>query len=89
MHIHWNNLNTYNPHKFNNAKIGRWQEDISCYKFILEFVEGESNVWADLHHPHWEDLQPPRYRSRADEGRCFLESSDSLDEIPMTTEQYF
>jgi len=34
--------------EFNNAKIRRWQEDISCYKFILEFVEGESNVWADM-----------------------------------------
>ena len=33
---------------FNNAKIRRWQEEISCYKFILEFVEGESNVWADM-----------------------------------------
>ena len=34
--------------EFNNAKISRWQEEISCYKFILEFVEGESNVWADM-----------------------------------------
>ena len=34
--------------EFNNAKIRRWQEEISCYKFILEFVEGESNVWADM-----------------------------------------
>ena len=34
--------------EFNNAKIRRWQEEISCYKFILEFVEGESNIWADI-----------------------------------------
>ena len=34
--------------EFNNAKIRRWQEEISCCKFILEFVEGESNVWADI-----------------------------------------
>lgn len=33
---------------FNNAKIRRWQEEIACYKFVLEFVEGESNVWADM-----------------------------------------
>ena len=34
--------------EFSNAKIRRWQEEISCYKFVLEFVEGESNVWADM-----------------------------------------
>ena len=42
-------LLTYlDQHEFNNAKIRLWQEEISCYKFILEFVEGESNVWADM-----------------------------------------
>ena len=30
------------------GNIRRWQEEISCYKFILKFVEGESNVWADM-----------------------------------------
>ena len=30
--------------EFNNVKIRQWQEEISCYKFILEFVEGELNV---------------------------------------------
>ena len=40
---------TYLDHRiFNNAKIRRWQEEISDYKFIMEFVEGESNVWADM-----------------------------------------
>ena len=34
--------------EFNNAKIRRWQEEISCYKFVLEYVEGQSNVWADM-----------------------------------------
>ena len=34
--------------QFNNAKIRRWQEEISYYKFNVEFVEGESNVWADM-----------------------------------------
>ena len=34
--------------EFNNAKIRQWQEEISCYKFVLEYVEGESNVWADM-----------------------------------------
>lgn len=34
--------------EFNNAKIRRWQDEISCYKFVLEYVEGESNVWADM-----------------------------------------
>ena len=43
-------LLTYlDQHEFNNAKIRQWQEEISCYKFILEFVEGKSNVWADMH----------------------------------------
>ena len=31
----------------------------------------------NFHHPHWEDLQPPWYRSRADEGRCLLEDHKS------------
>ena len=34
--------------EFNNAKIRRWQEERSCYKLVLEYVEGESNVWADM-----------------------------------------
>ena len=34
--------------KFNNAKIRRWQEEISCYKFVLEYVAGKSNVCADM-----------------------------------------
>ena len=34
--------------EFNNAKIRQWQEEISYYKFILEFVEGKLNVWADM-----------------------------------------
>ena len=34
--------------EFNNAKIRRWQEEISWCKFIFEFVEGESNVWTDM-----------------------------------------
>ena len=29
-------------------KIRRWQEEISSHIFILKFVEGESNVWADI-----------------------------------------
>ena len=32
--------------EFNNAKIRWWQEEISCYKFILEFAEGKSNVYG-------------------------------------------
>ena len=40
---------TYSDQRiFNNAKIRHWQEEISDYKFILEFVEGESNVWDDM-----------------------------------------
>ena len=34
--------------EFNNAKIMRWQKEISRYKFILQFVEDESNVWTDM-----------------------------------------
>ena len=41
-------LTSLDQREFNNAKIRQWQEEISCYKFILEFVEGESNVWADM-----------------------------------------
>ena len=34
--------------QFNNAKISRWQEDLKAYKFVLQYIEGESNVWADM-----------------------------------------
>ena len=34
--------------RFNNAKISRWQEDMKAYKFVLQYIEGESNVWADM-----------------------------------------
>ena len=34
--------------EFNNAKIRRWQDEISSYRFILEYVEGETNIWADM-----------------------------------------
>ena len=34
--------------EFNNSKIRRWEEDIFCYKFILEFIEEESNIWAEM-----------------------------------------
>ena len=34
--------------EFNNAKIRRWQEEISPYRFVLEYLEGESNIWADM-----------------------------------------
>ena len=44
----YRSLTYLDQHEFNNAKIKRWQEEISCYKFILEFVEGKSNVWADM-----------------------------------------
>ena len=32
---------------FNNAKISRWQEELSKYSFHVQYVEGEENVWAD------------------------------------------
>ena len=42
-------LLTYlNQREFNNTKIWRWQEEISCNKFVPEFIEGELNVWADM-----------------------------------------
>ena len=34
--------------QFNNAKIRRWQEEMKAYKFVLQYIEGESNVWADM-----------------------------------------
>ena len=32
---------------FNNAKISRWQDELSQYSFHVQYVEGEENVWAD------------------------------------------
>ena len=34
--------------KFNYAKIRRWQEEISSHRFVLEYIQGEMNVWADM-----------------------------------------
>ena len=34
--------------EFNNAKIRRWQEEISSYRFILKYIQGETNMWADM-----------------------------------------
>ena len=33
---------------FNNAKISRWQDKLSAYSFVVQYIEGESNVFADL-----------------------------------------
>ena len=32
---------------FNNAKVSRWQDELSRYSFHVQYVEGEENVWAD------------------------------------------
>ena len=32
---------------FNNAKISRWQSELSWYNFVVEYIEGTTNVWAD------------------------------------------
>ena len=44
----YRSLTYLDQREFNNAKIRWWQEKISCYKFIFEFMEGKSNVWADM-----------------------------------------
>ena len=33
---------------FNNSKIQRWQERMSEFTFVVEYLEGSSNVFADL-----------------------------------------
>ena len=33
---------------FENRKINRWQEELSNYKFVIQYLEGENNGWADL-----------------------------------------
>ena len=32
---------------FNNAKISRWQTELSQYSFHVQYLEGDENVWAD------------------------------------------
>ena len=32
---------------FNNAKISRWQAELSQYSFHVQYLEGDENVWAD------------------------------------------
>ena len=34
--------------RFNNAKINRWQDALSQYKFVVQYLEGEQNVVADM-----------------------------------------
>ena len=33
---------------FNNSKISRWQDELGQYKFQVQYLEGESNVFADM-----------------------------------------
>ena len=33
---------------FNNSKISRWQDEISTYRFQVQYLEGHSNVFADM-----------------------------------------
>ena len=33
---------------FNNSKIRRWQDQLSQYQFVVQYLEGESNVVADM-----------------------------------------
>ena len=32
---------------FNNSKICRWQNELSRFNFVVEYIEGATNVWAD------------------------------------------
>ena len=33
---------------FKNPKISRWQERLAKYQFVVEYIEGDKNVFADL-----------------------------------------
>ena len=33
---------------FSNAKISRWQERLSVYNFVVQYIEGEKNQFADM-----------------------------------------
>ena len=33
---------------FNNAKLRRWQDELKAYSFVLQYIEGSENVWADM-----------------------------------------
>ena len=32
---------------FNNSKICRWQSELSRFSFVVEYIEGATNIWAD------------------------------------------
>ena len=32
---------------FNNSKICRWQTELSRFSFVVEYIEGATNIWAD------------------------------------------
>lgn len=32
-----------------NAKLSRWMDELSSYRFIVEYIPGEQNVWADMY----------------------------------------
>ena len=34
--------------EFNNPKIKRWQAELQPYSFVVQYIEGESNVFADM-----------------------------------------
>jgi hypothetical protein len=33
---------------FSNAKISRWQERLSVYNFVVQYIEGQKNQLADM-----------------------------------------
>lgn len=34
--------------EFNNSKIRRWQSELQQFNFIVQYIEGEANVFADM-----------------------------------------
>ena len=34
--------------EFNNAKIRRWQSELQQFNFVVQYIEGEANVFADM-----------------------------------------
>ena len=32
-----------------NAKLARWMDELSAYRFVVQYLPGEQNVWADMY----------------------------------------
>ena len=60
-----------------NAKLARWMDELSAFRFVVEYVPGEQNVWADMFSRPF-GLKKAAATGTDEPAGKFVEFSDSL-----------